>query len=151
MKTMAEENVLSQKFEITGGDFSKAGNISTQVKEILQEIGINSSIIRRTAIAAYEAEMNVVMYANRAELTLTITPEQLHIKLEDEGPGIADIELAMREGYSTATDEMREMGFGAGMGLPNIKKNADQFDISSEVGKGTLVNIVIFLDQKRKE
>ena len=151
MKTMTDENVLSQKFEIAGGDFSKAGDISTQVKEILQEIGINSSIIRRAAIAAYEAEMNVVMYANKAELTLTITPEQLHIKLVDEGPGIKDIELAMQEGFSTATDEMREMGFGAGMGLPNIKKNADQFDISSELGKGTLVNIIIFLNQKGKE
>jgi anti-sigma regulatory factor (Ser/Thr protein kinase) len=148
---MGDENVLSQKFEITGGDFGKAGGISTKIKELLQEIGIDSSIIRRAAIAAYEAEMNIVMYAKRGELIINITPEKLHIRLEDEGPGIEDIELAMQEGFSTATDEMREMGFGAGMGLPNIKKNADKFEISSEVGKGTLVNITFCLDETRRE
>ncbi|MFB0566327.1 MAG: ATP-binding protein [Candidatus Aminicenantaceae bacterium] len=143
---MTDENVLSQNFEIAGGDFSNAGNISTKIKEILQEIGINSSIIIRVAIAAYEAEMNVVMYAHKGVITLNITPQQLQLKLVDEGPGIKDIELAMKEGYSTATDEMREMGFGAGMGLPNIKKNADQFKISSTVGKGTVLKIIFFLN-----
>jgi len=139
-----------QCFEIEGKDFGNAGNVSTQIKEILQEIGIDPPIIRRAAIAAYEAEMNVVMYADRGKLILSLTPRKLHFKVEDEGPGIEDIDLAMQEGYSTATEEMREMGFGAGMGLPNIKKNADQFDISSIVGKGTLLNIVFFLDQKKK-
>ena len=145
---MSNENELSQRFDITGGDFSNAGRASTSIKEILQEIGIDSSIIVRASIAAYEAEMNVVMYAQRASLTLNITPEKLHLKLEDEGPGIENIDMAMQEGFSTATDEMREMGFGAGMGLPNIKKNADKFEISSTPGKGTSLDIIFCLDKK---
>lgn len=149
--TQNDENSLSQNFEIDGRDFSKAGTISTKVKELLQEVGIDSSIIRRAAIAAYEAEMNIVMYAERGEMELNITPEKLRIRLQDEGPGIEDTEKAMQEGFSTATDEMREMGFGAGMGLPNIKKNADKFRISSTKGKGTTVDIVIYLNQKEKK
>ncbi len=145
--TVSEEYVLSQRFEITGGDFSNAGKASTSVKEILQEIGINHSIIIRASIALYEAEMNVVMYAKRAMVTLNITPDKLHIKLEDEGQGIADINQAMQEGFSTATPEMREMGFGAGMGLPNIKKNADRFEIESIPGKGTTLEIVFYLNK----
>jgi len=148
---MSNENELSQRFEITGGDFSNAGKTSTSIKEILQEIGIDPSIIVRTSIAAYEAEMNVVMYAHRGVLTLNITPEKLHIKLEDEGPGIENTDLAMQEGFSTATEEMREMGFGAGMGLPNIKKNADKFEISSTPGKGTSLDIIICLDKTEKK
>jgi len=148
---MSKENELSHHFEIKGGDFSNAGRTSTSIKEILQEIGIDSSIIVRAAIASYEAEMNVVMYAHRAILTLNVTPEKLHFKLEDEGPGIENIDLAMKEGFSTATDEMREMGFGAGMGLPNIKKNADKFEISSIPGKGTSIDITICLDKTEEK
>lgn len=148
---MGSENELSQQFEIKGGDFGNAGSVSTEIKEILQEIGIDSSIIRRAAITTYEAEMNVVMYANRGMLTLNVTPEKLHLRLEDQGPGIEDIKLAMQEGYSTATEEMREMGFGAGMGLPNIKKNADKFKIISIPGKGTSVNITFYLNQTEKK
>ena len=148
---MSDEAVLTQKFEITGGDFSNAGRASTDIKEMLQEIGIDPSIIRRTSIAAYEAEMNVVMYAKRAVITLNITPEKLLLQLEDEGPGIEDIEKAMQEGYSTATHEMREMGFGAGMGLPNIKRNSDKFEISSTPGQGTSLKITMCLDQKEKK
>ncbi len=148
---MSNENELSHRFEINGGNFSNAGRISTSIKEILQEIGIDSSIVVRAAIASYEAEMNIVMYAHRASLTLNITPEKLHLKLEDEGPGIENIDLAMKEGFSTATDEMREMGFGAGMGLPNIKKNADEFEISSTPGKGTTLKITIYLDSTEKK
>lgn len=144
---MKNDNVLSQQFEIKGGDFSNAGKTSTSIKEILQEIGIDPSIIIRASIASYEAEMNVVMYAYKGMLTLNISPEKLQIKLEDEGPGIENIELAMQEGFSTATDEMREMGFGAGMGLPNIKKNADRFEISSIPGIGSTLNIVICLNK----
>ena len=143
---MSNENELSNRFEIKGGDFSNAGRISTGIKEILKEIGIDPSIIIRASIASYEAEMNVVMYAHRAVLTLNVTPEKLHLKLEDEGPGIENVDLAMKEGFSTATDEMREMGFGAGMGLPNIKRNADEFEISSTPGKGTTIKITICLD-----
>ena len=93
--------------------------------------------MRRVAIAAYEAEMNIVMYAAHGSLRLSVTPQSVTVLAEDVGPGIADIDLAMQEGYSTATPEMREMGFGAGMGLPNIRRNADEFDISSAVGVGT--------------
>ncbi len=148
---MNSENGFSQQFEITGGDFSNAGKTSTSIKEILKEIGIDPSIIVRASIASYEAEMNVVMYAHRGTLTLNITPEKLHLKLEDEGPGIENIDKAMEEGFSTATDEMREMGFGAGMGLPNIKRNSDKFEISSTPGKGTSVDVIFCLDQKGKK
>jgi anti-sigma regulatory factor (Ser/Thr protein kinase) len=148
---MSDESGLSHHFEITGRDFSNAGRISTGIKEILQEIGIDSSIVVRAAIASYEAEMNVVMYAKRAVLTLKVTPEKLHLELEDEGPGIENIDLAMKEGFSTATDEMREMGFGAGMGLPNIKRNADKFEISSIPGKGTTLKVTICLDSKENK
>jgi serine/threonine-protein kinase RsbT len=144
---MSDENIFSQRFEIRGGDFSNAGKTSTSIKEILQEIGINSNIIIRASIASYEAEMNIVMYAQRGSLTLNITPEKLHFKLEDDGPGIEDVELAMKEGFSTATEKMREMGFGAGMGLPNIKRNSDDFKITSEPGKGTSLDIVIYLNR----
>ena len=119
--------------------------ISTKIKEILKEIGVAGPIIRRASIAAYEAEMNVVMYALRGLFTLNITTEKLTLEVHDEGPGIEDIELAMQEGYSTATDEMREMGFGAGMGLPNIRRNADCLKISSEPGKGTTLDIFFYL------
>jgi serine/threonine-protein kinase RsbT len=149
--TMSGENEFSQEFEINGGDFSNAGRISTSIKEILKEIGIDSSTIIRASIASYEAEMNVVMYAQRGVLILNITPEKLHIKLEDEGAGIENIEMAMKEGFSTATDEMREMGFGAGMGLPNIKKNADKFKISSVPNKGTTLDIIFCLNKREKK
>ena len=110
-----------------------------------------SPVITRTAIAAYEAEMNVVMYAKKGKLTFTLTPDMIQILIEDEGPGIEDIEKAMQEGFSTATHEMREMGFGAGMGLPNIKKNADSFEIKSVPGKGTVYNIIIKLNTPDKK
>ena len=145
---MHADDGLSQHFKIDGRDFSRAGRVSTTIKEILQEVGIDIGIIRRAAIACYEAEMNIVMYAQHADLTLTITPQKMTIRIQDTGPGIADIKMAMQEGFSTATDEMREMGFGAGMGLPNIKKNADDFEISSIPGEGTLLNIIFHLDKQ---
>lgn len=142
-----EKNELSYLFDIKGGDFGNAGKISTKIKEILHEIGIAPQVIRRTAIVTYEAEMNVVMYAKKAEIRLRLTPASIRIQVKDVGPGIENIELAMQEGYSTATEEMREMGFGAGMGLPNIKKNADRFKISSVPGKGTSLDITLDLNQ----
>lgn len=140
---MGDEPYFQQTFQITGGDFINAGEVSTQVKKILQELGIPNKIIRRATIATYEAEMNVVWYARKGTLTLSVTPDFLHINVKDEGDGIADIELAMQEGYSTAPPEIRELGFGAGMGLPNIKKNSDQFQIRSVVGQGTELDIII--------
>jgi anti-sigma regulatory factor (Ser/Thr protein kinase) len=140
---------FSQSFEIRGSVFIDAGKASTEVKTILKQLGINSEIVRRVAIASYEAEMNVVMYAKRATMNFEVSSEKISIVVEDEGPGILNIELAMKEGYSTATTEMREMGFGAGMGLPNIKKNADSLKIESEVGKGTKLEFVINLKEQR--
>jgi len=148
-KDQGRRNGFSHSFEIAGGNFNRAGKVSTTIKDILKEIGIDPGVVLRAAIASYEAEMNVVMYAERGEMTLYVTPDMIHLHLQDEGPGIPDIGLAMQEGYSTATPEMREMGFGAGMGLPNIKKNSDRFEISSEVGKGTRLDI--YLDLHRFE
>ena len=128
-------------YTITGKDFSNAGKVSTSIKETLKRLGLNPAVIRRIAIVSYEAEMNLVMYAVQGKIQLTVSPETVTINVQDEGPGIPDIELAMQEGYSTATPEMREMGFGAGMGLPNIRKNADDFEISSEIGQGTQLSI----------
>ena len=136
----------SQTFVIEGRDFVHAGSASTEIKSILNSLGIDAVVVRRVAIAAYEAEMNVVMYAERATMTFSVTPEVVRMCVEDRGPGIADIALAMQEGWSTATHEMREMGFGAGMGLPNIRRNADEFSIRSEVGKGTRLDIVIHIN-----
>ena len=138
---MSQEIVYNQSFEIKGRDFINAGSVSVEIKRILKEIGIKPEVIYKVSICCYEAEMNVVMYANSATLDFSITPEEVIIILKDEGPGIKDVEKAMREGYSTATEEMREMGFGAGMGLPNIKKNSDEFNIETEISKGTELHI----------
>ncbi len=138
------DNCIHQKYVISGGDFSGAGTASTGIKALLKDLGITPVLIRRIAIAAYEAEMNIVMYAKRGIMELTVSPDKIDIKVSDEGCGIEDIDLAMKEGYSTATDEIRGMGFGAGMGLPNIKKNSDCFSISSETGKGTRLEISVF-------
>ncbi len=136
-KQRVEELILSQDFEIRGDDFASAGTVSTEVKSILRKIGFDPKLIRRVAISTYEAELNVVMHATKGNVKLSITPEQIQVIIEDIGKGIPDINLALKEGYTTATDEMRAMGFGSGMGLPNIKKNTDELDIKSEVGKGT--------------
>jgi anti-sigma regulatory factor (Ser/Thr protein kinase) len=135
---MAAE-LLRESFEIQGRNFDKAGEVSSEIKVILKDLGIDAANLRRVVIVAYEGEMNVVMYADRATLTLILTDEDVNLEIKDEGPGIPDIELALQPGYSTASDEMREMGFGFGMGLPNMKKNSDEFRIESEVGKGTAV------------
>ena len=137
---------FSQTFIVEGKDFFNAGKASTEIKSILKQLGVGGPVIRRMAIAAYEAEMNVVMYAKRAEMTFTVTPEVITLVVNDEGPGIPDVPQAMEEGYSTATPEMREMGFGAGMGLPNIRKNADEFAVESVVGKGTRLRITLHIN-----
>ncbi|MCJ7589449.1 MAG: ATP-binding protein [Candidatus Aminicenantes bacterium] len=134
---MNEENAYQQEFQVKGGDFTRAGEVSCEIKNLLKELGLSAPIVRRAAIAAYEAEMNIIMYAWQGRLDLSVTPDRVRIVVEDKGPGIQDVELALSEGYSTATPEMRELGFGAGMGLPNIKKNTDDFRIVSEVGRGT--------------
>jgi serine/threonine-protein kinase RsbT len=140
---MNDEAVFRQEFPVKGGDFAKAGAVACQIKELLKEIGLDSGIVRRAAIACYEAEMNIIMYAREGQMDLAVSPEEVRITVEDHGPGIPDVDLAMTEGYSTATPEMRELGFGAGMGLPNIRKNADVFQIDSRVGLGTRLEIII--------
>jgi len=124
-------------YRVLGRDFPNAGKVSTSIKDTLKRLGVQPAVVRRVAIVSYEAEMNLVMYAVRGTVSLSVSADAVTLKVDDEGPGIPDITLAMQEGYSTATPEMREMGFGAGMGLPNIKRNADEFDIQSEVGRGT--------------
>ncbi|MDH4211213.1 MAG: ATP-binding protein [candidate division WOR-3 bacterium] len=143
---MRSEVLLKQEFKIEGGDFVNAGESSCKVRNTLREIGIESDLVRRVAIAAYEAEMNVVMYARRGTMQVNVCRDNILLIIDDKGPGIENIDLAMQPGYSTATEEMREMGFGAGMGLPNMKKNADVFKITSRVGKGTRIEIKIFLN-----
>jgi len=128
-------------YQVLGRDYANAGKVSTQIKDTLKRLGIHPTVVRRVAIVSYEAEMNLVMYATRGQLLLNVSSEAITLRVDDEGPGIPDIDLAMQEGWSTATPEMREMGFGAGMGLPNIRKNADEFTISSEMGRGTQLYI----------
>ncbi|MBZ4646432.1 MAG: serine/threonine-protein kinase RsbT [Petroclostridium sp.] len=138
-----EKNVISLHYEVDGEDFSLAGEASSNVKRILKQLGVSPEIIRRVSIAMYEGEMNMVIHANGGIADVEITPEQIKVVLQDDGPGIPDIELAMQEGYSTAPDNIRELGFGAGMGLPNMKKYTDYLDIISEVGKGTKVEMIV--------
>jgi len=130
------------EFKIEGGDFTKAGLASSQIKKMLKQLNVDSQIIKRVVVSIYEAEVNIVAHAFRGNIYVDIDTHEIRIRLIDEGPGIPDIEQAMQEGFSTASPAVREMGFGAGMGLPNIKKNADQLNIKSEVGKGTEVEII---------
>jgi anti-sigma regulatory factor (Ser/Thr protein kinase) len=134
--------IFTQEFKIQGGE------ASCEIGTILKEVGIEPDIILRCTVAAYEAEMNVVIYARKGTMYFSIDTDNIVLKVEDEGRGIEDITKAMQAGYSTATEEIREMGFGAGMGLPNIKKNADIFNISSNVEKGTKLEIIIHLPPK---
>ncbi|MEN6509852.1 Anti-sigma regulator [uncultured spirochete] len=122
-------------------DFSAAGKASTDMKHRLTQLGLPPALIKRVAIAMYEAEMNIAIHGDGGRAEIEISQEGITTRFIDQGPGIADIELAMQEGYSTASEEIRDMGFGAGMGLPNMKKNADEFIIQSEPNKGTTVQM----------
>ncbi|ULQ60383.1 ATP-binding protein [Brucepastera parasyntrophica] len=128
---------------VPGDDFSRAGNASSEMKKTLQRLGLPQAVIKRTAVAMYEAEINMVVHAGGGRAEITIEPDLITIIMKDDGPGIADIELAMQDGYSTAEDEVREMGFGAGMGLPNMKRNTDEMLIETEPGKGTTITMKI--------
>ena len=140
---MRESQNLEKSFDVQGGSFQNAGNVSGQIKSILKEMGVSTDIVRRVAIICYESEINIVSYAKKGTITLVVTDEAVKIETKDEGPGIPDIELAMKEGYSTATAAVREMGFGAGMGLANMKKYSDHLIITSEVGIGTCVTMIV--------
>jgi CBS domain-containing protein/anti-sigma regulatory factor (Ser/Thr protein kinase) len=130
---------------IKSGDFDSAGRISQRMRQVLRSRGIEPEIRRRAAVVAYEAETNIIIHSIGGEITATIEPEKVLIKAVDHGPGIENLELAMQEGWSTAGPLARELGFGAGMGLPNIKRCSDKFDIHSEMGKGTRLQSEIFL------
>jgi serine/threonine-protein kinase RsbT len=134
-------------FFLTGKDFTNAGTASSELKGILEGLQVKPDIVRRAAIAAFEAEMNVIIYAVAGMIHYSITSEMIKVIVSDMGPGIENIDLAMTEGYSTAPDYIREMGFGSGMGLPNIKKNTDELKINSTVGEGTTLEFVIYLSK----
>lgn len=138
-----ENTLYRDRFEIEGGNFSKAGIVSTRIKSILKQMGMTAEVVRKCAIVCYESEINVVSYAHKGVVNLTVGPETVLIEVVDEGPGIPDIDQAMQQGYSTADQKIREMGFGAGMGLHNIKSYSDELNISSEIGKGTRLLMTI--------
>ncbi len=131
------------KYSIEGGNFSKAGNASSQVKKVLKQLNLEMRLIKRIVVAIYEAEVNVVAHAEKGTMQVNIDADKIAVHLRDKGPGIENIDKAMQEGYSTASQQVREMGFGAGMGLPNINRNADKLDIRSTPGVGTELDIVI--------
>ena len=139
--------ITEGSFQLIGGNFTNAGEASTQLKHKLAEMGIDEDVIRRTTISTFEAEMNVIIYAAAGWLRYYIAPQYIKIIVEDMGPGIENIALAMQEGYSTAPEWVREMGWGAGMGLPNMKKNTDELKVDSVVGEGTTVGMVINLNK----
>ena len=134
------------KYPISADDFTRAGEASSDVKSKLKQMGVSPEAVRKVAIAMYEGEINMVIHAKGGEITVEITPENIRMILADVGPGIPDIDLAMKAGYSTAPDEVRSLGFGAGMGLPNMKKYSDEFDIQSTVGVGTTVKMLVNID-----
>ena len=128
-------------FDVRNDDFSCAGEASGKIKRALKDLGLDAAVVRNVAIAVYEGEINMVIHADGGHIDVEISPEHIMVVLEESGPGIPDIELAMREGYSTAPENIRALGFGAGMGLPNIKKYSDSMDISTEIGVGTKITL----------
>ena len=139
------DDVITLQYKVSPDDFTRAGEASSDVKNKLKQLGISPTAIRKVSIAMYEGEINMVIHARGGEITVDVSPETIKMVLADVGPGIPDIELAMKEGYSTAPDEIRSLGFGAGMGLSNMKKNSDEMRIESTVGVGTSVYMTIRL------
>ena len=143
---LQKNNVLKLHYEVNNKDFSLAGEASSSIKRELKKLSIDQDIIRKVSIATYEAEINMVIHANGGTIDVYISPDDIKVILSDNGPGIPDIDLAMKEGYSTATYSIRQLGFGAGMGLPNMKKYADEMKVTSKVGKGTTIELLIKLN-----
>lgn len=136
--------IIKLSYQVEKADFNRAGQASSNIKKVLRQLGIGSQILRRIAIATYEAEMNIIIHSEGGIIDVDIDAEKVIIRVEDRGPGIENILLAMKAGYSTASDKIRELGFGAGMGLPNIKRCADEFNIESSIGEYTRLEIVIY-------
>ena len=138
-------DLLSLHYEVSGTDFTCAGEASGKIKKNLKELGFPTNIVRNVAIAVYEGEINMVIHGGGGVIDVEISPDCISIILTDQGPGIPDVSLAMQEGYSTAPENVRQLGFGAGMGLPNIKKYTDEMIIETEVGKGTTIKLKVFV------
>jgi len=145
MPTDVAEPLLVERFQIRGGDYEHGGEAATRIKAIMRQLGIDPEIMRRLSIANFEAEMNLIMYADEGCMEFQVHADAVRVVVADRGPGIRDIELAMQEGWSTATPEMRARGFGAGLGLPNMKRSSDEFEISSTVGAGTTLRYAVYL------
>ena len=133
---------MKLEYDIEQDDFSRAGEASSKIKKLLKQLGIDSAIIRKIAIACYEAEINVVIHSQGGKINVYVKSERIEVHVEDEGPGIENVELAMTEGFSTATSAIRELGFGAGMGLPNMKRCSDEFFIESKLGESTRLKMI---------
>ena len=136
-------NVVHLQYIVSADDFTRAGEASSSVKSKLKQMGISPEVVRKVAIAMYEGEINMVIHANGGTIDVTISQEEIDMILKDSGPGIKNVELAMQEGYSTAPDDIRSLGFGAGMGLPNMKKYSDEFELQTEIGVGTTVHMIV--------
>jgi len=135
---------LTFRYEVDPSDFTRAGETSSAVKKKLSQLGFSPDTVRRIAIAMYEGEINMVIHANGGTIDVFVEPDKIEIVMADVGPGIPDVEKAMQTGFSTAGDKVRELGFGAGMGLPNMKKYSDEMYIDTEVGKGTTARLIIY-------
>ena len=133
--------IIHEVYPVEAGDYTRAGEASADIKRRLKQLGVGSNVMRKVAVASYEVELNLVIHSMGGKLTLDVGTDGILLISEDVGPGIPDVSLAMREGWSTASEEARSLGFGAGMGLPNMKRNADDFEIQSEVGKGTRISM----------
>lgn len=134
---MGEQAVFETAYSVAGADFALAGDGAAKLKRLLQQVGLTPALVRRIALATYEAELNVVIHAYQGRIKARVSSSKVEVWVEDQGPGIPNVELAMQEGYSTAPDHVRALGFGAGMGLPNIKRNADTLEIATILGEGT--------------
>lgn len=140
-----EGSLMKLEYDVLKEDFSRAGEASSKIKKVLMQLGIDSKIIRRIAIATYEAEINVAIHSNGGKIFVLVKDKKIEVLIEDVGPGIADVDMAMKEGFTTATQVARDMGFGAGMGLPNMKRCSDEFYIESVVDAYTKVKLVMNL------
>ena len=138
-------DVITLNYEISPDDFTRAGEASSDVKSKLKQVGVSPAAIRKVAIAMYEGEINMVIHAEGGKITVEISPAEIRMILADKGPGIPDVEQAMQAGWSTAPDEVRSLGFGAGMGLPNMKKYTDEMSVETEIGVGTTITMVVKL------
>ncbi len=142
-------DTIVMSYDVPADDFTRAGEASSNVKSKLKMMGVNPEIVRKVAIAMYEGEINMVIHAFGGKIDVIVTTEEIMMILKDQGPGIEDIELAMQEGYSTAPDNIRSLGFGAGMGLPNMKKYSDEMKIETVLGEGTTVTMKVYIHDKQ--